>query len=412
VSPSRLYYGWIIVAALSITETVSWGIMYYGFSAMLRPMEADLRWSRVELTGAFSLGLLVAALFAVPVGRWIDRRGPRAIMTLGSCLGTVLVFAWSRVESLAALYAVWAGLGLAMAATLYEPAFAAIVGWFTRQRHRALTIVTLAAGLASTIFVPLATWLLTGHGWRAALVVLAVVLGVATIPVHALVLRRNPRGAGREPGDDHATDARESATLASALRTSVFWVLGAAFVLSNFATVSVTVHLIPFLMERGYAMSTAAAAVGWIGAMQLLGRLLFAPIAARVGPQRLTGAVFVVQAMAVAALPEALSGSRLAGVVVLLGAANGMATLSRATVVAEIFGAANYATISGALSVGSTSARAVGPVGASLLLAAFGSYPPVFWLVAAALAGGGVAVVTLGERTPAGKAARSAPTRR
>src|SRR2546422_9114639 len=92
-------------------------------------MEADLGWSRVEITGAFSMGMGVAALAALPVGRWIDRHGARALMTAGSCLGTVLLLVWSRVESLPALYAVWCLMGLALAATLYEPAFAAGVGW-------------------------------------------------------------------------------------------------------------------------------------------------------------------------------------------------------------------------------------------------------------------------------------------
>src|SRR6266850_431268 len=125
-----MFYGWVIVAGLSITETVSWGILYYGFPVMLRPMEADLGYSRVQLTGALSIGLLTSALAALPVGRWIDRHGARGVMALGSCLATALLLMWSRIESLGALYAVWALMGLAMAATLYKPAFAAIVGWF------------------------------------------------------------------------------------------------------------------------------------------------------------------------------------------------------------------------------------------------------------------------------------------
>ncbi|HEY7542569.1 MAG TPA: MFS transporter [Methylomirabilota bacterium] len=152
---SRVYYGWIVVASLSITETVSWGIVYYGFPVMLRPMEVGLGYSRVQLTGALSIGLLTAAVAALPVGRWIDRHGARGVMTFGSCLATVLLLIWARIDSLPALYVVWALMGLAMAATLYEPAFAAIVGWFpSKDRDRALLAVTLVAALASTIFMP------------------------------------------------------------------------------------------------------------------------------------------------------------------------------------------------------------------------------------------------------------------
>jgi MFS family permease len=196
ITPER--YGWVIVATLFVTETVTWGIVYYGFPVFLRPMEHDLGASRVAVTGAFSVGLGVSALAALPVGRWIDRHGARGVMTAGSCLATLLTFAWARVQSLPALYAVWFGLGVAMAATLYEPAFAAIVSWFTRRRDRALLTVTLAAGLASTIFMPIEAWLLSRVGWRSAVMILAVVLGVITIPMHAVLLRRPPATLPRQ----------------------------------------------------------------------------------------------------------------------------------------------------------------------------------------------------------------------
>src|SRR5260370_4660954 len=156
-------------------------------------MEADLGFSRVEITGAFSVGMGMAALAALPVGRWIDRHGARALMTAGACLGVVLLLVWSRVESLAALYAVWCLMGLALAATLYEPAFAAVVGWFaTRGRDRALLTVTLAGALASTIFMPIEAWLVDRLGWRVAPLSASVVLAAVPIPPPPLALRPAP----------------------------------------------------------------------------------------------------------------------------------------------------------------------------------------------------------------------------
>src|SRR5947207_11189722 len=109
----KLYYGWILVATLGVTETISWGILYYAFSVYLAPMEADQHWSRGDMSGAVSLGLLLAGLAAIPVGRWLDRHGPRALMTVGSILGTLMVLAWSSVTTLPQLYLLWAGIGLA-----------------------------------------------------------------------------------------------------------------------------------------------------------------------------------------------------------------------------------------------------------------------------------------------------------
>ncbi|MGH7334207.1 MAG: MFS transporter [Candidatus Rokuibacteriota bacterium] len=383
---SRVHYGWVVVAALCITETVTWGIIYYGFPVFLRPMEEALGASRVAVTGAFSLGLAFSALAAMSVGRWLDRHGPRGLMTLGSCLGTVLCLAWAQVESLPGLYAVWLGMGLAMAATLYEPAFAAVVSWFaTGGRDRALLTLTLAGGLASTIFMPIEAWLLERFGWRAAITILAVVLGVITIPLHALVLRRAPVDA--EPAPTAAGQPLPpSFTLGAAARTPVFWVLAGAFLVGNFATVSVTVHLIPYLAGYGYAPATAAMMIGWMGAMQLPGRLFFVPVATWLGPRWVTAGVFAAQAAALAQLPLVLVLPTLVPFVMMFGAANGMSTLARASSIAGIFGGRHYGAIGGAIALGANGARAFGPVGASLLVVALGSYQRVFWVLTGALA--------------------------
>jgi MFS family permease len=95
----RLYYGWIIVLALSITETISWGNLYYSFSVFLKPMQQELGWSRGALTGAFSLALLVSGIAGVWVGRVVDRHGTRLLMTLGSCAAVVLILAWAAVRN-------------------------------------------------------------------------------------------------------------------------------------------------------------------------------------------------------------------------------------------------------------------------------------------------------------------------
>ena len=395
------------MATLCVTETITWGIIYYGFPVFLRSMENHLHASRVAVTGAFSLGMGMAALGALPVGRWLDRRGPWGLMTSGSCLATALLLAWTHVESLPAFYVLWCLMGVAMAATLYEPAFGAVVRWFpTHHRDRALTTVTLVAALASTIFMPIEAWLLPRLGWRGALTTLAIILGVTTIPLHAIVLRRQPRPVEHRGGREHSAAPAPSFTLGEATRTLLFWVLTVAFVVGNFSTVSVTIHLIPYLTDRGWSPAIAAASIGWMGAMQVPGRLLFAGIAARLGPRVITTGVFLAQAAGIAtvALVHVVPGG-LVAVIVLLGAANGMSTLARATSVADVFGPLHYASISGAMALGANGARAVGPVGASLLYVALGRYEAVFLTLGAALALVGIAVgVTEGRATATAQA--------
>src|SRR6266568_6088674 len=111
----RLYYGWVLIVTLGLTETISWGVLYYAFSVFLAPMEAELGWSRAATTGAFSLALVISGIGAIPVGRWLDHRGPRLLMSVGAGAGTLLVMAWSQVTDLTVFYLVWSGIGLVMA---------------------------------------------------------------------------------------------------------------------------------------------------------------------------------------------------------------------------------------------------------------------------------------------------------
>ena len=259
---------WRIVGALSVTETISWGIVYYAFAAFLLPMQRELGFTTAELTGAFSLSLAVSGLAGVAIGRWLDTHSPRPLMTAGSIAAVVLVVAWSQVHGLAALYAVWIGLGIVMAAILYEPAFAVLAKWFTDapERRRAMTTMTLAGALASFIFLPLSQALIQHTGWRDALLVLAGILAVTTVPLHAAVLRQAPRGMVRRHVHKRARFV---------LRTRGFWLLSTAFFLGSFAAIAMTIHAIPFLVTNGHSPAFAAFAVGLIGVSQIPGRLLF-----------------------------------------------------------------------------------------------------------------------------------------
>jgi len=364
--------GWGIVGALSITETVSWGVLYYAFAVFLIPMQRDLGLSTAELTGAFSLALLVSAVAGVVVGRHLDRRSPRALMTAGSIAATALVLAWSQVDGFAAFYALWAAIGVVMAIVLYEPAFVVLAKWFPDpdERRRAMTALTLVAALASFIFLPLSQALVDAHGWRDALVILAVVLGAITIPLHALVLR--PRVAAP------VRPARTSVTARDALRSAPFWLLSAAFFLATFTGIAMTVHAIPFLLERGYAASFAAFAVGLIGISQIPGRAAFALIGPRLPRELAISAVFVLIAAGIAVVVGVDATAPVVAGFVLLGMGNGMATLARATAIADRYGGGSYGTISSVAAAGTTGARAAGPVGAAVFAAAVG-YSAMLW---------------------------------
>ena len=364
-------------------------------------------WSRTALTGAYSVGLLVSALAAPLAGRWLDRHGPRGLMSLGSAVGAVLLLVWASVEDLWVFYLVWAGIGLAMAATLYEPAFAVLAKWFERRRAQALLLVTLAGGLASTIFLPLSAWLVGEQGWRGALFVLAAILALLTIVPHALILRRRPADLGLlpdgvepaiSPQDETAQAAQvpseelKSVSLGAALRGSAFWLLAAAFFLGTLSQAAVYVHLIPYLAERGYGLGSAATLTGLIGASQVLGRVVVTFLEGRLPRDAVTAGVFALQAVALIVLIQSRSAVGVLIFVLPFGAASGAVTLARATAVADFYGPDHYGSIGGVVGMFVTAARTLAPVGAGAMSAALGGYTPVLWTLTS---GSAVAAVAM-----------------
>lgn len=404
-SSGRWFYGWTLVAALGVTETVSYGILQYAFPVFIAPMGAELGWSVAAVTGAFSVATLVSAAAAIPAGRWVDRHGPRGLMTAGSILAALLLFGWSRVQSIEAFYLLSAGLGLAMAAVLYEPAFAVVATWFHRLRGRALTVLTFIAGFASVIFVPLATGLVDAHGWRQALVWLAAILAVTTVPPHALLLRRRPEDLGLHPDGDLRPPAASAVAEVSvparqAVRSPAFAWLAAAFALSALTGTAVAVHLIPLLLERGYSPAFAGAALGMVGLMALPGRLVFTPLGGRWPRAAVTSAIFGLQGMGIAALWMGSGTAAVWTFVVLFGAGFGAITPARAALVAEMYGRASFGAVNGTLALLLALARAAAPIGASLLYLAGGGYPPVLAVLAALSFASAAAVLGSGRRPP------------
>jgi MFS family permease len=407
VAVNRPYYGWILAITFGFTETVSWGVLYYTFSVLIAPTSTELGWSRAEISGALSVMLVVSGLAGLGVGRWLDEHGPRLLMTAGSIAAVPLVIAWSQVHDLLSFYLIWIGIGVVFAATNYGPAFATMIVWFRRDRARALTLVTLLAGFASTIFVPLAAWLVSVQGWRAALVTLAIILAGLTIAPHALLLRRRPADLGLgvdgdplEPDDGASVAPPElSASFREALRHPTFKWLALAFALYALG-VGVPVHLVAYLGDHGYSLGFAAAAAGGIGAAQVLGRLLFAPLERRLEPRTISVLIYAGQPLALLILLFAQSEIGIITFVVLFGAARGAETLVRSTIVAGLYGPRRIASIAAVLTLATTLTQAISPVSLGAVYDGLGSYVPGFWALIA-LSCVAVGAVYLGDRRPA-----------
>lgn len=358
------------VAALAITQTVGYGTLYYSFAVFLTPLAAELHTTTTAITGTFTASVLAAAILAVPVGRWLDRHGGRALMTAGSLLGALLLVAWSQVDSLWQLYAVQIGLGAAGAASLYEAAFAVVIAWHTAaERPGALLVLTVVAGFASTVFLPLTGHLVEQYGWRTALLILAAVQALLTVPLHAIVLRPAPPVA--------------RASRAPFRPDRAFWLLALGFTANTAAISLVTVHLVAALLSWGHPLSFAATTAGLFGLLSVTGRLATTALQRRFRTATIVAAVFTVQAVAVATLP--FTGRTTVGAVagvVGFGLGFGVATIAKPGLLADRYGTSRYATIAATLVVPMTIAKATAPLGAAALLTRAGSYTSVFLMTA------------------------------
>jgi MFS family permease len=387
--------------ALCLTQITSWGILYYAFPVALASITASTGWSATAATAAFSAGLIVSALAGIPVGHWLDRYGPRRVMTAGSLLAAPATVGIALAPSYGWFVAAWLVAGLAMAAVFYQAAFAALTRWYGDRRVRALTAVTLVAGLASTVFAPLTHVLLDHLDWRTTYLVLAGVLAVVTVPLHALALTppwRRVEGQGAPGADPDGPDRRR---VPAEARTPGFVLLSAALMLAAFGLYAASLTLIPLLTGRGVSAGLAATTLGLLGAGQLLGRLGYGPLATRTSPTRRSVTIIVASAATIAVL-AVLTGppALLVAAAIAMGAARGAGTLLQATVVAERWGTARYGALSGLFSAPITVASAVAPWGGTALAELVGSYPAMYWLLSSAVVLGAVLAACSGRTKP------------
>ncbi|RDI21478.1 MFS transporter [Lentzea flaviverrucosa] len=358
-----------VLIVLCTTEIISWGVLYYAFPVLLPTISASTGWSLAAITAGFSASQVVAGLVGIPVGRLLDRHGPRAIMTTGSIVAVLALAALATADSLVWFTAAWLLAGVAMAGIFYAPAFAALTRWYGPRRVSALTALTLVAGLASTVFAPLTAVLNERLDWRGTYLVLAGFLAVTTIPLHLWGLRLP------WPAVEHETAHAPSAVA----RSRPFLVLVVAMSLAAFSVYAVVINLVPLLTERGMTTSAAAVALGLGGVGQVLGRLGYARLAARTSVRTRTVLILLVSAV-VTALLGVVPGPALLLIAgsVLAGVTRGIFTLVQATAITDRWGAVHYGQLNGLLTAPVMLTAAIAPWAGSAMAAWLGGYPAVF----------------------------------
>jgi MFS family permease len=363
---------WRLVPALGVTQIISWGTLYYSIAVLGASMRTVLEVSAETLFGAYSLSLLIAAVVAPSVGRAIDRHGGRLVMSIGSVVAAVALLAIADVHSALALYAAWSIAGLAMAMTMYDAAFATLSQHSGASYRSALTALTLMGGLASTVFWPASLKGLEWYGWRETLVLFAALQFCVCLPLHLLYVPPASASAGAAK----LGPVEPAPALSAQSRRRAFVALAIAFALNGFIVSVLTVHMVSILQRRGLTLETAVWVGSFFGPLQVAGRIVEFTVGRRFASRTIGIIALALLVVAVCVL-IALDGEIALALVfaLLFGFSNGVVTIVRGTMPAEVFGRAGYGRILGSLAAPALLARAVAPLAfaplASVQTAAF-----------------------------------------
>lgn len=369
---------WRLVAVFSVTENISWGSLYYTPAVLATHVQAETGWSLPFVLGGYALGILVSGLAAPMAGRLIDAHGGRVVMSAGSLVAVVALAAMAWSPTGTGYYAAWALAGLAMAGTLYDPAFATLNQHFPVHFRRALTSLTLTSGFASTIAWPTTYALAGAIGWRETLLVYAALHLLVCLPMHASLIP--PPGEWRQRLAAEAAKTAAAPVAAPGRRVAVL--LAAAFALNSLVATGLLAQITSLLGVVGLTGAQAVAVAALLGPTQVTGRILEFVFAKHVTATRL--ALIALSALPLA-LVVAIVGQGMAAAVafiVLIGLSNGVMTIVRGLVPAALFGRERLATMLGLLGAPTLAARAAAPLLVAGLMAGIGNLQVVFAVLA------------------------------
>ncbi|ROU09272.1 MFS transporter [Lysobacter enzymogenes] len=361
---------WSLVAAGAVLGCVAIGAVF-SLAVLLGPMGAATGWSRAGLSAAMTLAFLSMGVAGFGWGLLSDRIGPRAVALAGSLLlGLACVLA-SRAGSLLQFQLAYGVLLGAAAAAFFAPVIAATAAAFERRRNLAISLVSAGVGVAPMTLSPLVAWLISHYDWRTTLLIVGALAWALTLPAVWFV-RAAP--AARAAAPAQAAVGAPPATMARALRSRPFIVLGLAFFACCAAHSGPIFHTVSYAIGCGLPVTAAVTIYSMEGAAGLGGRLLFGALADRYGAKPILVGGLLVQALAAAAYLAVNQLDGFYAVALVFGMAYGGTMPLYASLARDAFDPRILGGVLGAASLLSSLGMALGPVVGGWLYDRYGSY--------------------------------------
>ena len=384
--PREVYYGWWLLAGSIAAMALGSGVSFWAFGLYIEPLETEFGWSRGEVSGGLSVGLLSSGFAGPLTGRWIDARGPREVILFGAVTTALSYGLLATTSELWQWYAYSAINGVFRQMMFFIPFQALISRWFDRRRGIALSILGTGFALGGVVIVPLMRLVIDTVGWGPSFIVSAVVILLLYLPLGTLLVRNHPSDVGAQPDGAPAPagqplEASEAAsrlsglTLRAALATPHFWLVALGFTFLFFGMFGMLVHQIPLYVSLGVPRGTAALIVSAMAALGIGSRLAFGVIADRM--RRFEYLVIAMCACLASGLVALLLDSGAVGIslfVLLWVCGTGGGPIIEAMLLTRMFGLAHFATLLGAMFVIEEAGLVVSPVVAGWIFDVTGSY--------------------------------------